>query len=162
MESLIETFHVDVKLLLAQIINFAVAFVVLYFFGLKPLFKAMRERSEKIAKSLADGRAVEEKLAQTKEDYKKEMARAKREAGELLVKVGAEAEEGRKELLDKAKEEIGQIVNKEKEKIAQEKARVAAEIRSEVADLVVAATEKVLGDKNKTNSDKEAIKNIVD
>ena len=37
MEGLVETFHLDIKLLVAQSINFLVVLAVLYFFALKPL-----------------------------------------------------------------------------------------------------------------------------
>ena len=79
MDSLIETFHIDTKLLLAQAINFAIVFAVLYFFALKPLMKAMGERTEKIEKSLDDAKKVEEKLAKTEEDYSKELSNAKKD-----------------------------------------------------------------------------------
>ena len=35
MESLISTFHIDFRLFIAQLINFAIVFSVLYFFAFK-------------------------------------------------------------------------------------------------------------------------------
>lgn len=147
MDSLIETFHLDVKLLLAQLLNFGVAFSVLYFFGLKPLFKVWRQRSDKIAKGLADGQEAEKKLARTEEDYKKEIARAKKEAGEIVARISAQAEEQKKETIASAKEEIAQIIYQEKAKIASERSRVLQEIKSEVADLVIDSVEKIIGER---------------
>ncbi len=48
MESLIETFHLDIKLIIAQAFNFAIVAFVIYFFALKPIFKLMDKRSNKI------------------------------------------------------------------------------------------------------------------
>ena len=71
MGSLIETFHIDVKLIIAQIINFAIVFSVLYWLAFKPLAKVMAERSGKIEKSLLDAKKIEEKLSQAKEEFNK-------------------------------------------------------------------------------------------
>ena len=49
MDSIISTFHIDWKIIIAQAINFGVVFIVLYIFALKPLSKLMNERAEKIA-----------------------------------------------------------------------------------------------------------------
>ncbi|MBU4256904.1 F0F1 ATP synthase subunit B [Patescibacteria group bacterium] len=142
MDSLIETFHIDVKLLIAQIINFAIVFSVLYFFALKPLLKVMGERTKKIEKSIDDAEKIEEKLARSEEEYKKEIIRARKEAEIILEKAGQRAEERKQETIANAKEEIGQIINQEKAKIQQEKAKTLKEIKKEVADLVVASVER--------------------
>lgn len=144
MESLIETFHIDWKLLTAQIVNFAIAFAVLYFFALKPLAKVMKERSDKISKGIEDSKEIEKKLSQTQEDYKAEIVKAKKEAADILAKAGELAEEQKKQSLSKAKEEIAAVINQEKAKIAAEKLQTVKEIKEEIADLVGAAVEKVL------------------
>lgn len=157
MDSLIETFHLDIKLIIAQFINFGIVFCVLYFFGLKPLFKAISERSDKIAKSLAEGEEIKRKLSQTQEDYQKEISRAKKEAGQILEKAGALAEEQKKEMVIRAKQEIRQAIDQEKEKISAEKIETLRAIKAEVADLVIASVEKILGEKATVKMDKEFI-----
>jgi F-type H+-transporting ATPase subunit b len=161
MENLIETFHIDFKLFIAQVINFAIVFAVLYWFAFKPLAKVMSARSEKIAKSLDDAKKVEEKLAQTKSEFSKAMAEAKKQANLILEKAGREADARRAEMVARAKEEIGQIINQEKEKMRAEKARTFKEIKKEVADLVIAAVEKVLGEKVDQEKDGKIIKRII-
>ena len=54
MDSLITTFHIDWKIIIAQVINFLIVFLVLYFFAIKPLKKMMAERADKISKGLTD------------------------------------------------------------------------------------------------------------
>ena len=161
MDSLIETFHIDVKLLIAQVINFAIVFGVIYFFALKPLMKVMGDRTEKIEKSLDDAKKIEENLSRTEEDYGKELAKAKKEANDVLAKAGADAEKKRQEMLVNAKEEIGNIINQEKEKMQQEKAKNIKEIKREVADLVTASLEKILDEKIDGKKDQELIKKII-
>jgi F-type H+-transporting ATPase subunit b len=161
MDSLIETFHIDIKLLIAQIINFAIVFCVLYFFALKPLLKVMGERTKKIEKSIDDAKKIEEKLARSEEEYKKEIIRARKEAEIILEKAGQRAEERKQETIANAKEEIGQVINQEKAKIQQEKAKTLKEIKKEVADLVAASVEKVLGERMDGGKDAELIKRMV-
>jgi F-type H+-transporting ATPase subunit b len=158
MDSLVSTFHLDVKLLLAQIINFAIVFAVLYFFALKPLLKVMAERTGKIEQSLADAKKIEENLSQVENERKDIINTAKKEAGAILERVSVEAEEKREEMAVKAKEEIGQIINKEKERMRLEKAETLKEIKAEVADLVVASIEKLLDKKFNSKDDNELIK----
>ena len=161
MENLIETFHIDIKLLIAQAINFAIVFSVLYFFALKPLLKVMRDRTKKIEKSIDDARAIEEKLNKTDEEYNKAISKAKKEANIIMEKANVASEEKRQDLIEKAKNEIGQIINKEKEQMQIEKARTLKEIKKETADLVVASLEKILEEKMDSKKDGELIKKII-
>jgi len=161
MENLIETFHIDWRIFIAQIINFTIVFLVLYWFAFKPLVKVMAERSGKIVKSLDEAKLIEEKLSQTKEEFNKTMAEAKKQAGAILEKAAAEADAKKKETVIRAKEEIGAIINQEKQKMQTEKAATLKEIKKEVADLVIAAVEKVLGEKMDEKKDREMIKKII-
>lgn len=161
MDSLIETFHIDFKLLIAQAINFAIVFAVLYFFALKPLMKVMRERTKKIEKSMDEAKEIEQKLAKTEEDYKEKISKARKEAGVILEQAGKQADEKRKEMIVRAKEEIGQVINQEKAKMQTEKAQTLKEIKKEVADLVVVSVEKVLEKKMDGGEDRRLIERMV-
>lgn len=161
MESLIETFHIDVKLIIAQMINFAIVFSVLYWLAFKPLAKVMAGRTEKIAKSLADAEKIEKKLLETKAEFDQTISEAKKQAGLILAKAAAEAEAKKKETVVRAKEEIGQIINQEKQKMQTEKAATLKEIKKEVADLVILTVEKVLSEKIDEKKDRAMIKKMM-
>ncbi|MFH1822228.1 MAG: F0F1 ATP synthase subunit B [Patescibacteria group bacterium] len=161
MESLIETFHIDIKLLVAQIVNFGIVFLALYFFALKPLAKVMQERTKKIEKSLEEAKEIEKKLANTEEDYSNKMSEAKKEANIIIEKAKNQAENKREELLKKAKEEIGAIIEQEKAKMQTEKAKTLKEIKADIADLVVASVEKILGKNLSSQDDKEIVKKVI-
>ena len=161
MESLITTFHIDWRLFLAQVINFTIVFSVLYWFAFKPLAKIMAERSNKIAQGLDDAKKAEVKLEETKAEFNKALAEAKKQANLILEKADSQAEAKKAEMVVRAKEEIGQIINQEKQKMQAEKAATLKEIKKEVADLVAASVEKVLGEKVDLKKDKEIIKKLV-
>jgi F-type H+-transporting ATPase subunit b len=160
MNAIIESFHLDLKLLIAQAVNFLIVFLVLYYFVFKPLAKIMKDREKKITKSLDDAKKIEERLSGAEEDYKKKMSEAKKEASAILEKASQDAEAKKKEMVAKAKDEIGQVINQEKAKMQSEKAKTLKEIKAEIADLVVATAEKVIGEKMNSKNDQEIIKNI--
>ncbi len=161
MDALIETFHIDVKILIAQVINFAIVFSVLYFFAIKPLLKVMQDREKTIEKAQEDAKNIERKLNKTDEDYRATVANAKKEANEIIEKSRQDATKKGEEMIKKAKDEIGHIIAKEKEKQRLEKEETLNEIKKEVAGMVVASVEKVLNEKIDDKKDVEFIKKMV-
>ncbi len=161
MDSLISTFHLDGKLLIAQIINFAIVFLVLYFLVFKPLFAVMGDRTKTIDKSLQEAREIEERLEKTKAEQKAIIKQAKVEAADLLAEAERQAEERKQALVMEAKEEIGELMNREKAKMQTEKAETLREIRTEVADMIKVSWEKILLEKVDAAKDEKIITKTV-
>lgn len=161
MESLISTFHVDAGLFIAQVVNFAIVFSVLYFFALKPLVKTMAERSEKIDKSLKDADEIEKRLVLTIGEREEIIVAAKKQANLIIEEADKRGEARRNELIAKAKEEIGQVINNEKAKLIRDKAETLKEIKKEAAELVILTVEKLLEEKMTSDKDRELIKKLV-
>ncbi|KKS45176.1 MAG: ATP synthase subunit b [Parcubacteria group bacterium GW2011_GWA2_42_18] len=162
MESLVSTFHIDVKLLIAQLVNFAVVFGVLYWFALRPLAKLMRERSEKIEKGLNDAKENAKKLEEAKEEYKKIVSQARVEAERTLQMARKDAETARATGAVQAKEEIERLFSQGKKQLESEKNNMIEEARKEVADLVVRTVEKVLPSSISPIIDSEIIRSQVE
>ncbi|MFA5359088.1 MAG: F0F1 ATP synthase subunit B [Patescibacteria group bacterium] len=162
MESLIETFHLDVKLVIAQLVNFVIVLLVLWFFALKPLLKTMNERSAKIEKSLRDAQEIEERVKSSKKEREEKIAEIKRESLEILAQTQVQAEENRKETINKTKEDVAKLVNQGKEQLAAEKDKMVSAAKTEVADLVVAVTKKVLGSALTKDIDKKVIEDAIE
>jgi len=161
MESLISTFHIDLKLFIAQLVNFAIVLAVLYFFAFKPLVKMMSERTEKIDKSLKEADEIEKRLALTEKERNEVIAAAKKQAAALIEEADKRGEERRAELIAKAKEDIGQVINQERAKMGREKAETLKEIKKEISDLIVLTVEKLLNEKMTSDKDQELIKKLV-
>lgn len=157
MDSLISTFHLDLKLLIAQIINFGIVFCILYFLVFRPLFKVMGERSRTIDKSLKEAQEIETRLEKTKNEQKEIIKQAKAEAAALLEEAHRQAEERKQSLVVKAKEEIGDLINREKAKMQADKAETLHEIRSEVAEMIKSGWEKILLEKMDKAKDEKII-----
>jgi F-type H+-transporting ATPase subunit b len=146
MESLITTFHIDWKIIIAQMLNFGVVFLILYLFALKPLKKIMGDREEKIAKGLSDAKANALVIIQTQKEYAEVLNKAKDEAHELFTKGKNEALAKRAEMLAGAEQEVAMMIAKGKQSLEAEKSKIISDAKGEIVRLVIMATEKVLED----------------
>lgn len=156
MNPIVESFHIDAGLLIAQVINFAIVLAVLYFFVVKPLTNVLEERAKKVEKGIADAKEADEHLKKTQEDYDAKLMEAKKEAHALLEKTKEDAEKSRVAALAEIKEEMQREADKERARMKEERAQLKHELREETADLVVLSLEKVLG-----TLDSETHKNLV-
>lgn len=161
MEALIETFHIDIQLLIAQVVNFVIVLLVLWFFALKPLIKIMNDRSAKIEKSLEEAKNIEVRHAESVREAEQVVDKAKKESGSILEEAKKEAELQKKDMIDKAKAEIEKLISQNKEQIADEKDQMMKEVRSEVATLVSDATKKVLTETVDTQIDEKIIEKSI-
>ena len=161
MDSLVSVFHLDIKLLIAQMVNFAIVFAVLYWFAFKPLIKIMSERSSKIEKSLVEAQEIAVRLDSAKAEQAQILAEAKREAAQIIEAARGLGEDKKNQLIAQAKEEIGKIIVQEKASIQDEKAKTLKELKNEVADLVVAVCAKLLGEKNGKEIDKDLVNKLI-
>lgn len=144
MDEIIKTFHIDWKLLIAQLINFAIVLFILWKFAIKPLSKVMNKRTKEIEKSLADAKKIEENMTKSQTERENLIKQTKREAQKIIQKSQEEGQKQGAEIVSQAKAEAQNIVTKTKEQIDLEKQKMLKEVKSEVANLVVKTTEKVL------------------
>lgn len=144
MESIISTFHIDWKIIIAQAFNFGVVFTVLYLFVLKPLNKVMKERQEKIAKGLNDAKENAEILAQTETKHEEILSKARLEAHEIFQNVKHEAEAKRAEIIEEAKREASLIIENGKQVLDNEKRKLISEEHEAIVSLIVNGVEKLI------------------
>lgn len=160
MDSFIETFHIDWKILIAQAINFAIVLAILYFFALKPLKNVMNERTRTIEKGLEDAKHNALLISSTQKEYEEVITRARAEAHTLFQEGKRDAEEKKVEMMEKAQSEVEAIIASGKKTLESEKAKMIEEAKGEIVSLVVAATEKVLKDQGDKSVNEKAIKKV--
>lgn len=144
MESIISTFHIDWRIIIAQAVNFGIVFIVLYFFALKPLNKLMAERSEKIAKGINDAKTNSELLVSTKAEYDSALNKARAEAQEILQENRKNADKKRAEMMEVAKADVEKLVANGKKTLEAEKVKMVEEAKKEIVSLAMEATKKLL------------------
>ncbi|MFA5773295.1 MAG: F0F1 ATP synthase subunit B [Candidatus Paceibacterota bacterium] len=160
MDSLITTFHIDWKIIIAQVINFGIVFVVLYMFALKPLKKLMSEREEKITKGVTDAKDNAEMIVQTKKEYAEVINKARTEAHTIFQEGKKEADAKKAEMLENAKKEVDTMIQSGKKTLESEKVKIIEEAKKEIVSLVVLATEKVLKDNKDIEINEKIVKQI--
>lgn len=158
---ILNLFGVDWKLMLAQLINFAIVVAILWYFALKPLTQTMKTRSEDIAKGLDDAEEAAKRLEKVEQDVKAKLQEAKAEAGKILEMAKKQAEESKHANVAKTKEEIEILIRKAKQQIANEKDSMIVEVRGEVADMVVRALDKILSGGLSKELDKKYIDKVL-
>lgn len=157
---LLHAFGLDIRIFLAQLINFAVLVFLLHRFAYKPVLKLLEERSTKIEKGLEDAKRAagelteasakrEEILAQTKAESKAILDSALVSAGKIKESIQKEAEE-------KAKAIVASAITQSEE----EKKKMMADVKDEVLALAVEITEKILGEQVTELRDKKYIERI--
>src|SRR3989338_805601 len=160
MESIINTFHIDLKIIIAQIFNFGIVFVVLYLYALKPLNKLMKERSEKIEKGINDAKSNAEILNNTKVEYQELITKARKEADKIFKEGKKEAETKKTLMLEKAKEEVAVMIENGKKSLENEKIKMVAQATEEITSLSVKIAEKILGSKIDGPFDEKTMKEL--
>ena len=153
-----EGLGLSVSTFIAQVVNFIILLVVLYFFAYKPVLKMLDERSRKIKESMDEVQKVKEQAAQTEEEFKKKIEAASKEGQEVISKAMRTGEDARKRAQDEAKQEAQGLVEKARVEIQQERNEAISELRQEFADLTIVAAEKVIG----KSLDKETHREIID
>lgn len=158
MEEIINSFHIEIRSILAQLVNFGIVFFILFKFAYKPLMKKMKERTDIIEKGLADAKQSQLVLENAKKTKEEEIFKAKKEAKKILEETQKMAEKNKEEMSLKAKEQAQTIVEEAKKQIQSEKEKMLIEVKSEVGQIVSLALEKVL----KKEIDKEKDGKIIE
>lgn len=159
-----ESLGIDIKLLIAQIINFVLFFLIFKRFVSTPfsnflnIEKRKEEEKEKILQEVK--RKEEDIIAQelkAKERMKKEYEAAVKSAK-------LDAQKVREDLLGEAKGESETIVERGRRQIGEEKETMHKEVKAKIADLSIFIVNKVLSqylnEQMKKNITREILKNL--
>lgn len=157
MDSLIGTFHIDWKIIIAQGINFIIVLFVLNFLAIKPLKKMMTERTVNIEKGLNDAKKNAETLKNTEKEYELIISKAKKEAQIIFESGKNEAEAKKTEIIEKTQKEVEVMIENGKKILESEKIKILDEAKKDIINLVVKSTEKIL----ETKGDDENINNKI-
>ncbi|MCE9548974.1 F0F1 ATP synthase subunit B [Candidatus Nomurabacteria bacterium] len=159
MDSIISTFHIDWKIIIAQGVNFGIVFVVLYIYALKPLSKLMKERGDKIQKGIDDAKVNAQVLEKTNKEYEEVLNKARKEANDIFQNGKKDAEKKKAEMLEQARLEVANLIEGGKKTLEAEKIKMVADAKGEIVSLVVKTAEKILGGKD-SSYEAKAIKEL--
>ena len=153
-----EGLGINLQTLIAQLINFTILFVLLYFVAYKPLMRMLDGRSGKVKESMEQTEYIKEQAAKAEEEATKRIEEASKEGQKILKQAMEAGEEARLKAQQEAKEEAGALIDKARTEIQHERDEAVEELRKEVADLAIMAAGKVVG----RSLDKEAHIKLID
>jgi F-type H+-transporting ATPase subunit b len=139
-------FGIEGKLLVVQLINFAIAVLVVWKFALPRITKLMDQRKQQIADQLKAAENAKRAVEKAKAERETEHAKSREEADRLLKESKAAADEARNEILGRARQDAEEIRTRADRQLAVERKRLREELRAELASLTVETTRKVLSD----------------
>lgn len=136
---------INLKYLIAQIINLVLLFILLYKLLFKRFLTTLDERSARIQKGLEDAEIAGRRAAEAEEVYQERIEQAERERQALLAKAAQEAERLKVDILTRAREEAKQLALEAQAGIERQREQVMSELRKQVPDLTLLATIRVIG-----------------
>jgi len=141
-----EVLGIDVKLIIAQIVNFAILFWLLSKFLYKPISGLLDDRATKIDKGLKDAETAAKDRAKAETESEKILEKAYKDANEILKNSKIEATAEAAGIVKKASEQADRIMDNAKAEAASAKNKALKSAKSEISDVVVIALSKIVGD----------------
>jgi F-type H+-transporting ATPase subunit b len=161
MLQLFTQFGVDWKLLLAQVVNFAILIFLLQRFAYKPVIKMLDERRAKIKEGIEASAASKQKLAEAEETKKEILVKAENDA--LAVVGAAQGTAGKRanEIIAAAQGKGEQVIVAARKRSDEERLKMAEEFGQNAEILLGQGLAKVLAKMNPEERDKLLIAEAV-
>ncbi len=159
---IVALFGLDIKLFIAQLINFGVIMFVLWKWVFTPLNNRLSERTKTIEDSLQTAEKIKEQQEAFQTWRKNEMEQARVEADGIISLAKTDAETVKQNLLNKAKLEQEEIVKNTSLQLNNLKSQALLDTKEEIANLITQATESILKTKLDSKKDHELIKSALE
>ena len=135
---------ISLPTLLAQVINFAILFGLLYLVAYKPVMRMLDERSGKVKESIEQTELIKQQAVHAEEEAEKRIEAASKEGQEVIAKAVRMGDEARREAGQTARQEAESIIVRARVDMQRERDDAIDELRKEFAELTILAAEKVI------------------
>ncbi|MEK9130693.1 MAG: F0F1 ATP synthase subunit B [Patescibacteria group bacterium] len=137
---------IDLKIFIAQLINFTIVLLVLWKWAYKPIVRLLEERQKKIEASVKGAEAIEERMKGMAAERTDLLKKAKAEAQAVVDEAMVTAEGRKTEMIDKTKREVERVIIQGKAQLSAEREAMIRSARKELAEVAVAATKRIIGE----------------
>jgi F-type H+-transporting ATPase subunit b len=134
----------NLQLFISQWITFLIAVAVVWKFAWKPLIQFIRDRQDKVKKTLDDAENTRQDIARLEADYRTKLAGMEQKSIEMVASARQDAGRARDEIMRSVQEETLALRKKAQEQLDQERRRLMADMRSEIVGLSMSIAEKAL------------------
>ncbi len=128
------------------LIAFAVIWFVLAKFAWPSIVGMLDKREAKIKGDLDEAEAAKIEAQQSLEEYKKQLADARREAAAILDEARRAGEQVKADITAQAQSQADEMIAKAKKSIEKEKVAAIADLQTSVADLSVSVAGRLIGE----------------
>lgn len=143
MNALFAAFGIDWRLLIINLLNFALLLGVLWYFLYKPLTSMLEARRQRMIEGVNNANEADRQLAEIEGSRADMLASAGREADDVLAKARASAIEKQHELIAQGEASATALVSEAHLQAVEMKREAILESKQEVAKLIVLGMEKV-------------------
>jgi F-type H+-transporting ATPase subunit b len=143
------------------LVTFVVLLVLLAKFAFKPIAQALDRRGQTIKQALDDAEKSRADAKKLMEDYQKQIAEARNEAGKIIEESRQLGERVRKEVVEKANSEASAVALRAQEEIQRQKEKGIQELKDTVANLSVQIASKVLEKEVNEATHRQLIDNLI-
>lgn len=156
-----ENLGIDTKLIVAQLVNFAIFFFVFQKFISKPFIAYLKKQKQEEELRTEFATEIEKRKEKLDAEDAKLEKKRKEALDKAIVQAKQDAEEVRKEIIAEAKKEAATIVEKGQAQIVEEKKELYKDIRRQITSVSMIVVEKALQEYLTTDAQKKITQNIV-
>lgn len=153
--------EINVGLQVWVILTFVVMMGLLAKLAFKPIGEALERRGSTIKAQLDEAEKSRAEAKKLMEDYQKQIAEARTEAGKVIEEARQLGEKVRKEVVDKANTEASAIVQRSQEEIIRQKEKGIQEMKDTVASLSVQIAGRVIEKELNEATHKQLVENLI-
>ncbi len=139
-----EALGISPNLLITQILNFIILFVLLRLLLYKPILSMLDSRKQKIQESLDYAERVKRDAAEQQKEFDRKLEEARREAQAAAASAAQVGEKEREVILVQAREEARQMIEQAKGQIEYERKQMMSDLREQVVRLSLLAAQRVV------------------
>ena len=137
-------FGLNFNILETNLINLAIVWGVLFYFGSKFLGKTLSERRANIEESVKDAELRQQEAKKALETQNKNLADAQSQAKEIVAVAEQNASKAREEILAQAEADVERMQAAAQQDVSFQQERVVRELRQQIAEMAIARAEREL------------------
>lgn len=144
MGQVLVAFGIDWRLLLINSVNFGLLMLALWYFLYGPIVKMLEQRRQKVAQGVRDAEASAVKLGEIENSRGEILAKAGREADDVLKLSRSAAQEKERELIAAGEAAAANTLREASAQAQELKAEAIEESKKEVAKMIILGVEKLM------------------
>lgn len=148
------------RALISQIANFIILLILLKIFLYRPIVKMLEERQAKIKQGLDDAEKAKSQLESAEDKSQKIIKDANRKAQEIMALSQKENEAQISLAKEEARNISQKIIQSAENQAEAEKIKIITRAKSQIGEMVVIATEKIIQEKEGTDTLEKTLKDI--